>query len=69
MLMVSQLSPIKHIWPGHFIDGWMTVSHSLHGDGTVIMNGRVQRNPVYAWKDFRLQRILDSEPLDEWTSD
>ena len=40
-----------------------TVFQSVWEDGRVIMKGCVQWNPIYGWKDFCLQQILNLEPL------
>ena len=31
---------------------FLTVFQSYHDDGRIIMNGCMQRNPVYGWEDF-----------------
>ena len=43
---------------------YSTVFQSYQDDGKVIIKVCVQWNPVYAWKDFRLQRGSNPWPLD-----
>ena len=56
------------------VEGWVTadvtsfLTLSYQDDERVIMKGCVQWNPVYGWKDFHLQWVLDLGPLDQYTS-
>ena len=43
----------------------LTIFQSYQDDRMVIMKGCVPRNPVYGRKDFRLQQLSDSGPLDQ----
>ena len=49
-------------------DGWMDAFQSYQDDGKVIMNGCMQWNPVFRWKDFNLNQVLSQGPLDQQIS-
>ena len=43
----------------------LTVFQEYQDDVRVIVKGFVQWSPVYGWKDFRLQRVLNPGTLDQ----
>ena len=45
-----------------------TPFHSYQDNGCVIMEGCLQWNPVYSWKDPHLKRGSNPEPLDQRAS-